>query len=565
MTLRASFLIIAASALALMRSASAEEASPPLMLAQADAEPLLGQEPRRAGKQNAGRAEKKREAGRGAQQKAIGDAGREAKRASERKAQRAAEQDAARGAERKAKRAAEQEAQRGAEQEAQRGAEQEAQRGAERKAQRAAEQEAQRAAERDAKRAAESQEIEEPGNARQEKRGERARRREQLEARPSEPAAPTASQSGSTVEQQIQIQRGSGEVRELRRLRDKLDRERQRIEAQQDEVESDKATGNARERRWRERQERRQADRTESRKPTGERPAVRRGGRQEREVVRREGDRIIFRLGDRLTIQPERDGDRLLSGARDVQVEYIGNGETRTTVYRRRGVRIVTIYDHHGDIVRRARILPGGHEIVLIDNRPVEHATWRGRWSYAEIEPLPPLVLNIPQEEYIVETRRATPHQVQAALAAAPVERVERAYTLDEVRYSDRIRDKVRRVDLDTITFDFGSAAIGLDQLDALDSVGLALEEIIRGDADEIFLIEGHTDAVGSDEANLILSDKRAEAAAVALSEDFDIPPENLVTQGYGEQQLKIQTPAPERENRRVAVRRITSLLRAQR
>jgi outer membrane protein OmpA-like peptidoglycan-associated protein len=35
------------------------------------------------------------------------------------------------------------------------------------------------------------------------------------------------------------------------------------------------------------------------------------------------------------------------------------------------------------------------------------------------------------------------------------------------------------------------------------------------------------------------------------------------VTQGYGEQQLKVRTSGPERENRRVAVRRITPLLRA--
>jgi hypothetical protein len=42
---------------------------------------------------------------------------------------------------------------------------------------------------------------------------------------------------------------------------------------------------------------------------------------------------------------------------------------------------------------------------------------------------------------------------------------------------------------------------------------------------------------------------------------DFDIPPENLVTQGYGEDQLKLETEAAERQNRRVAVRRITPLL----
>jgi len=49
---------------------------------------------------------------------------------------------------------------------------------------------------------------------------------------------------------------------------------------------------------------------------------------------------------------------------------------------------------------------------------------------------------------------------------------------------------------------------------------------------------------------------------ALALTEYFDVPPENMVTQGYGESILKIQTDGPERENRRAAVRRITPLLR---
>ncbi|TIU17169.1 MAG: OmpA family protein, partial [Mesorhizobium sp.] len=41
----------------------------------------------------------------------------------------------------------------------------------------------------------------------------------------------------------------------------------------------------------------------------------------------------------------------------------------------------------------------------------------------------------------------------------------------------------------------------------------------------------------------------------------FGIPPENLTTQGYGEEYLKVDTSAPNRENRRVAIRRITSLV----
>jgi outer membrane protein OmpA-like peptidoglycan-associated protein len=57
------------------------------------------------------------------------------------------------------------------------------------------------------------------------------------------------------------------------------------------------------------------------------------------------------------------------------------------------------------------------------------------------------------------------------------------------------------------------------------------------------------------------LSDQRAEAIAVALSSNFAIPPENLITQGYGEQYLKVPTEEAERENRRVTVRRITPLV----
>ncbi|SNR42687.1 OmpA family protein, partial [Paracoccus sediminis] len=75
------------------------------------------------------------------------------------------------------------------------------------------------------------------------------------------------------------------------------------------------------------------------------------------------------------------------------------------------------------------------------------------------------------------------------------------------------------------------------------------------------FLIEGHTDTVGSDAANLALSDRRAESVALALTEYFEVPPENLVVQGYGEQDPQIRREGDIRENRRAAVRQITSLL----
>ena len=82
--------------------------------------------------------------------------------------------------------------------------------------------------------------------------------------------------------------------------------------------------------------------------------------------------------------------------------------------------------------------------------------------------------------------------------------------------------------------------------------------------ADEGAAALADDDAVGFDVDNLSLSDRRAETVAIALTQQFGVPPENLVTQGYGEQYLKIPTPGPERANRRVTVRRITPLLTGQ-
>jgi outer membrane protein OmpA-like peptidoglycan-associated protein len=123
------------------------------------------------------------------------------------------------------------------------------------------------------------------------------------------------------------------------------------------------------------------------------------------------------------------------------------------------------------------------------------------------------------------------------------------------------VRDSVRRIDLDTITFDFGSASIAEDAIPRLETLAEAIGRLLDENPAETFLIEGHTDAVGSDLANLALSDRRAEAVAAALSDVFGLPPENLVTQGYGERYLKVNTQEPEQENRRVAVRRITPLV----
>jgi outer membrane protein OmpA-like peptidoglycan-associated protein len=240
-------------------------------------------------------------------------------------------------------------------------------------------------------------------------------------------------------------------------------------------------------------------------------------------------------------------------------VERLPNGRTRTIVYRDNGSEIITTRDRYGNIIRRIRQTPDGREFVLIDNRFPDRPR-----PIVLLQPLPPPVITIPQEQYIVDLGRASRGQIQQALLAPPVQELEQRYTLEEVVANESIRAYVPRIDLDTITFDFGSATIGEDQMPALEALGVAMEEVIFDNPSEVYLIEGHTDAVGSDYDNLILSDERAEAVAVALSQNFDIPPENLVTEGYGEQYPKVLTEGPERQNRRATVRRLTDLLQAQ-
>jgi outer membrane protein OmpA-like peptidoglycan-associated protein len=278
-----------------------------------------------------------------------------------------------------------------------------------------------------------------------------------------------------------------------------------------------------------------------------ERREVREGDK----IVIREPDRVIIREGNH-TIIRHNETNRFLMGGRQVGVDRRGS-ETTTIVERPDGTRIITVTDDDGRLIRRVRRTAEGREIIIIDNRRQPSATY-----YVE---LAPPVVRIPRERYIVEAERASPEIIYETLMAAPVERIEHGYTLEQVRYSQPLRDRMSRIDVDTINFESGSWEIASDQVNRLAVIANAMSRAILRNPAEVFLIEGHTDAVGADVDNLSLSDRRAESAALALSERFQIPAENLTTQGYGEQYLKVQTDAAERQNRRVTVRRITPLL----
>ena len=279
----------------------------------------------------------------------------------------------------------------------------------------------------------------------------------------------------------------------------------------------------------------------------------------------REGDRLLIQEPGRVIIREDgrtiirhNEADRFRWQARDVRVERRGS-DTVTVFDRTDGSRVYTETDEDGRLLRRYRRAPDGREIIIIDN----HYSGPPRAVGYFID-LPPPVIRIPRAHYIVDAQYAQPDDIYSALWAAPVENIERPYTLDEIRYSPRLRERMPRVDLDTVTFDTGSWEIAPDQVERLAVIADGINRAISANPSEVFLVEGHTDAVGSDIDNLSLSDRRAESVALVLSEQFGVPAENLTTQGYGEQYLKVPTPGPERANRRVTVRRITPLLTGQ-
>jgi len=283
---------------------------------------------------------------------------------------------------------------------------------------------------------------------------------------------------------------------------------------------------------------------------------VRRDRRESREdgrTVIREPGRTIIRDGDRAFVRHD-DTARFRGDGRNVSVQQRGRDRV-TTVMRPDGVRIVTVYDDRGRLLRRSRIDRGGDEVFFVDNRRGPSLGFR-----AFVDLRPPTV-RIPRDRYIVSAGAVSAPVIHETLQAPPVDHIDRAYAFDEVLQSVGVRDRMRRVDIDTITFDTGSWEITADQAARLEVIAEGILRAIRTKPTELFLIEGHTDAVGSDIDNLSLSDRRAESVAMVLTERFGVPPENLATQGYGEEFLKVPDDGPVRENRRVAVRRITPLL----
>ena len=286
---------------------------------------------------------------------------------------------------------------------------------------------------------------------------------------------------------------------------------------------------------------------------------VERGGVQ---VIEEPDKRVIVRKSGRSLIRHD-EVERFRRLGHDLRTEHRPDGTILTIDSRSNDIQIVTEQAPEGQLLRRYR-RNQGRETVLINNRTFYAAPgglWRPFDPSELVVDVPEPKINFARSDYIVKYSSASQDDIYEALTAPPVGSLMRSYSSDEVRYSRSLRRYMRRIDLDDLSFEFGAWDLDQAAYRRLERVAHALERVISRAPNDIFLIEGHTDAVGSELDNLTLSDRRAEAVAIALTETFGIPSENLTTQGYGEQDLKIETESSEGANRRVSVRRITPLI----
>ena len=122
--------------------------------------------------------------------------------------------------------------------------------------------------------------------------------------------------------------------------------------------------------------------------------------------------------------------------------------------------------------------------------------------------------------------QRRRPSQIERKLGAPasnaprPADRV----TIREFKRRPELRRAAPSIDIQSINFAFGSAEIPYSQYGKVENIATALERLLRRRPDMQVLIEGHTDAVGSDYSNQILSEARASSLKRLLVREFGMP-----------------------------------------
>lgn len=102
------------------------------------------------------------------------------------------------------------------------------------------------------------------------------------------------------------------------------------------------------------------------------------------------------------------------------------------------------------------------------------------------------------------------------------------------------------------LNFELGSAELDASHQPILASLTRAISEF----PESSIVIEGHTDAFGSDTDNLVLSQKRADALLQYLLDNTPVSPANMTALGYGEARpvANNETEEGRKRNRRIDV-----------
>jgi outer membrane protein OmpA-like peptidoglycan-associated protein len=107
------------------------------------------------------------------------------------------------------------------------------------------------------------------------------------------------------------------------------------------------------------------------------------------------------------------------------------------------------------------------------------------------------------------------------------------------------------KIDLD-IQFDYNSAEISKTSMPSVQELGKALSNPdLKGST---FVVAGHTDAIGGEEYNQGLSERRAESIKRYLTDKYGLASADLVTVGYGKTKPKDPNAPLDPINRRVQV-----------
>src|SRR5690606_21236950 len=152
-------------------------------------------------------------------------------------------------------------------------------------------------------------------------------------------------------------------------------------------------------------------------------------------------------------------------------------------------------------------------ELILIDDLYPEERI--------DITKLPP-----PRPDRVTISTSGGDAALKAELAALEAESLGRKFSLRQIREIAEVRALAATIEVDSITFDTGSAAIKATEARKLADIGRLMQELLAANPREVFLVEGHTDAVGSAASNLSLSDRRAGSPGLAPAENSQRPAE---------------------------------------